>query len=567
MVRTVGRASRSRVTAAVVAALGVSGAVLIAHGQEAGLPLPPPRDAAAPPAAPAAPALPPAFRMEANAWRVVGRDGAGEFTGVITFQRRGPRYFGYERRVRGPDGREEVERGEAAIHEGRLYLQAAAPDPAAGLRRALSGVGAEGDAAQGRRAVFRPAGADGRRFEGRFEVPGTSRAGVERLDPIAAPGADNQVTLLVDGPEMFPALRAAIEGAQRTICLQTYIFTDDSTGRWVTRLLVERARAGVKVRVLVDAFGNRMGGLPKELRAGGVELILQHTMGQGLKHSVADIGRGLVDGVRRLFGGQPKPRERRGVLNHDHRKIIVVDSRLGFCGGMNIGREYEFEWHDVHATVEGSAVARLEALFFDRWRAAGGAGEPGEPVDAPVAPGTMSVDVVEALPGITTAIKDRYLAEIRGARDRVLVECAYFLDDAIIAAMSDAARRRVRTVLILPADEGHDVPIVRDAFNWVQNDVVRAGVEVYKYRGRMVHSKVASFDGRVATVGSSNLDNLALVKLAEANLFVNDVGFTRTLDTRVFAPDIARSARQQERKLSWWEKVKAGTLHFFRGVL
>ncbi|MCO5168306.1 MAG: phosphatidylserine/phosphatidylglycerophosphate/cardiolipin synthase family protein [Planctomycetes bacterium] len=558
-------------TLAVVMALGATWAVLSAHGQEAGLPLPPPRDAAAPsaPATPTAPVLdlPAGFRLEANAWRVAGRDAAGEFTGTITFQRRGPRYFVYERRVRAGTGHDDVERGEAAISDGRLYLQATAPDPVAGLRRALAGAPGAGEAAEGRRAVFRLM-ADGRRFEGRFAVPGTPRAGVERLEPIARPGADNHVTLLVDGPEMFPALRAAIEGAQRTICLQTYIFTDDSTGRWVTRLLVERARAGVKVRVLVDAFGNRMGGLPKELRAGGVELILQHTMGQGLKNSVVDLGRGLVDGVRRLFGGQPKPRERRGVLNHDHRKIIVVDSRLGFCGGMNIGREYEFEWHDVHATVEGSAVATLEALFFDRWRAAGGTGEAGQPLDAPAAaPGTMSVDVVEALPGITTAIKDRYLAEIRGARDRVLVECAYFLDDSVIAAMNDAARRRVRTVLIVPGDEGHDVPIVRDAFRWVENDVVRAGVELYKYQGRMVHSKVASFDGRVATVGSSNLDNLALVKLAEANLFVNDVGFTRTLDSRVFAPDMARSIRQGVRKLSWWEKVKSGTLHFFRGVL
>jgi cardiolipin synthase len=125
----------------------------------------------------------------------------------------------------------------------------------------------------------------------------------------------------------------------------------------------------------------------------------------------------------------------------------------------------------------------------------------------------------------------------------------------------------VRTVLILPPDDKNDVPVVRDAFSWVQNDVVRSGIELYKYRGRMVHTKVASFDGRVGTCGSSNLDDMALSHLAECNVFVPDRGFAATIERRIFARDLPASDRLQEKKLSWWEKVKGGALHFFRSML
>lgn len=557
---------------AVTVAIGVAGVVFgpaqaPVHGQDPDLPAPPP---AAPGASPFSPSgrvdLREDFGLEATAWRVAGRDAArGEFTGSMTFERRGRRFFRYERRLSFARGEQELERGEAAISNGMLYCEQVAADAVDGLRRALGDLGGGGELPS-RRAIYRLA-ADGRALDGRFKFTTSQRTGAERLEPAGSAAARNQVALLVDGAEMFPALREALSAAQRSICLQTFIYRDDSTGRSVARLLMERARAGVTVRVLVDDFGNKLGGLEDDLRAAGVEVVLQHGWGEGLKGTVLDFGRGLWDGMKRLFGGKPRPRERRGVFNHDHRKIVVVDGRVGFCGGMNIGREYEHEWHDVHAAVEGPAVQELEAMFFERWRAAGARGEPAPAVGPASWTGTLAVDVVGALPGLSTAIKDRYLREIRTSRDRVLIENAYFLDDDVIASMQGAVRRRVRTVLILPPDEGHDVPVVRDAFAWTQNDVVRSGVELYKYRGRMVHSKVAAFDGRVATVGSSNLDNMALTLLAEANLFVLDPGFTRTLEQRVFARDLPMSDRVKEQRLSWWEKVKGGTLQFFRGLL
>lgn len=160
---------------------------------------------------------------------------------------------------------------------------------------------------------------------------------------------------------------------------------------------------------------------------------------------------------------------------------------------MNMADEYEHEWHDVHAQVEGSATGRLRHLFEDRWKAAGGKGAqpPALAFDAP--PGDMPVDVVDNLPGIRSDIKTRYLRETERAQSRILIENAYFLDDDVIAAMNAAVRRRVRTVLVIPGDEKHDVPLVRDAFAHVQNSVVRSGIELYKDVGPMVHTKVASW--------------------------------------------------------------------------
>ena len=384
---------------------------------------------------------------------------------------------------------------------------------------------------------------------------------------------DNHVELYVDGKEYFPALHAAVKSAKLSIHIQTFIYRDDATGRALGNLLIAKAQEGLVVRVLVDGFGAKdlSKDLKRKWKQAGVELIIQHTWGSGIKGSLKNIGKGIWSGLKSLFGKRKQPREKRGIFNHDHRKVIVIDGRQGFIGGMNIATEYEHEWHDVHSGVQGSAVKKLQDLFYDRWRAAGGKGE--VPEAAPETegqeyiPGSMKVDVVEALPGLKTDIKKRYLREINAARREVLIEMAYFADDSIIAALKRQAHRGVNASVILPNDEDHDVKLVRDAFNWVQNDVVRSGVKLFKYPGRMVHTKVATFDGRVATVGSSNLDNMALTKLAEANLFVSHPGFTQVMNKRVFEVDLPISVRVKIEKMSWWKKVKGGVLHFFRSFL
>ena len=514
------------------------------------------------------PFLQPYFELTGD-WALEGVDAqGGPFAGTIRFQRLDGHRFSYERRVAAKGkvlAATTHEVGEARIISGRLYLKARPLRSSLGLESSLDPTGlAPGEVAV-RKAVLR-LDDDAQRFEGIYRAG--RQGGVERMRKSGWNAADNRVQLLVDGAQAFPAFKRALASATRSIELQTFIYKDDGTGKAIAALLCERARAGVKVRVLVDAIGDSMGSCKKQMKAAGIEVVSQHGALDGIKNTIADIGRGLWNGLKRLFGGKRAPaREKRGVFNHDHRKILVVDGRIAFCGGMNMADEYEHEWHDVHASVEGSAAGRLRHLFEDRWRAAGGKGQqpPALAYEAP--PGDMAVDVVDALPGIRTDIKTRYMREIERAQSRILIENAYFLDDDVIGAMNAAVRRRVRTVLVIPGDEKHDVPLVRDAFAHVQNSVVRSGVELYKYVGPMVHTKVASRDGRVATVGSSNLDNMALARLAEANIFVNDRRFALDLEQRIFVVDLPRSKRCSETELSFWQQLKGSTLHMIRSFL
>jgi cardiolipin synthase A/B len=504
-------------------------------------------------------------------WRLEGESEGERYAEPMRFEALPGGHYRYER---GADqGAKET--GEARLVGQRLITRETPPQDLSGL---LVGFGEDLDSsfAPLRRAIYRldrrPERQAPTEGDGWYYYPRSTQRGRERLSRFERTANNNAVTLLVDGEEFFSELRSALQAATHTIELQTFIFTDDSTGRSVARLLMEKARAGVEVRMLTDGIDSSLSrSLKDDLREAGVELIVSHGWGAGFVGSVKNVGQGFWGAIRSLFGGKPKPREKRGIFNHDHRKITVVDSEFAFIGGMNIAREYEDEWHDVHSKVEGGAVLELQALFYDRWKAAGG--EADIPTHDPrldaltYAPGRLDVDVVTTLPGLKTDIKKRYLKEINSSQDRILIECAYFLDDTIIGALKQKVEQGTKAVVIVPNDPKHDVKLVRDGFSWVQNDVVRSGIELYKYRGPMVHSKVAVFDGRVCTVGSANLDNLALTKLAEANLFVNDAEFTGIMERRVFDADIPASDRVRVEKTSWWQKVKGGVLHFFRSWL
>ncbi|MCA8925946.1 MAG: phosphatidylserine/phosphatidylglycerophosphate/cardiolipin synthase family protein [Planctomycetes bacterium] len=452
--------------------------------------------------------------------------------------------------------------GRGELRDGRLWLQ---PAHGQSVRHVLNGEPVASVPLHARYA------GNNARLQGYVRYK--QRLSYERLIPVR-PGHENHVDLYVDGARFFAQLRSDMAQAQHSINVQSFIMTDDSTGRSLEAILVAKAQQGVKVRVMIDGAGNRMKGLEQRLRDGGVEVIVQHKLLKGAGNTLKDLGRGIGNAFKRLFGGgKPKPRERRGILNHDHRKITVIDGRSAFIGGMNLAHEYEHVWHDVHSRVVGPATGELQRLFFDRWHAAGGKGEPDpkcglRPSDVLEGrAGQLKVEVVTSLPGVSRAIKERYLAEINGAQREVMIEVAYFLDDDIIDALQAAVARGVYVLVILPNDEDHDVKLVRDAFAFVQNDVVRSGVVLLKYPGRMVHSKVATFDGHTATVGSANLDGIALHHLAEANLFIPEVGFAGKLNREIFLTDIPKCERVQVKKVGFWQKLKSGALHVFRGFM
>lgn len=509
--------------------------------------------------------LPPEF---AGTWRFEGEGAMGPYAGEMTIRREGGRLT----YIRKYDDQLPTETGGESgrlLQVGRLALTQQKITP--GL---LTLFGGNRKRVPQRHGVYR--------VETPFKLSGTSFTAAtmirtrETLYRQGAGAPDNHVELLVDGEEFFPALREALGKAQSSIHFQTFIFKDDRTGGPILDLLIERARAGVEVKLLVDNMGWEVKkARRKELEAAGIEVIVQHTWGKGIGNSLKGIGSSIWNGLKGLFGGKkPAKKEKRGVFNHDHRKLTVIDRELGFIGGMNIAKEYEFEWHDIHTHVRGGVVAQMSELFADRWQAAGGEMTLQTPTLTAAAvsvsgppPGHMQVDLVDAVPGLKHDIFDRYMREIGRARRAVRVEMAYLLNDDILKGFERAARRGCETIVIIPGDEIHDVKIVRDAFVLSENDLVRSGVQLYKYRDRMVHSKVASFDGRVATVGSSNLDDMALFKLAEANVFVTDRGFTRTLDERVFVRDVPNSDKVEVKKVGWWKTLKSGFLRLFRGLL
>lgn len=503
-----------------------------------------------------------------GSWWVEGTDAEhAPFSAVMEFRSDGGRLT-YTRQVTSRGGKPHdgaLERGDARVRGGFLYAQESRGE--LNLIESLAGPGAQ---SAPRRAVYRVGQAGPHVLEGRFDGS-TLRAGTEHL---RRRDADNDVRLLIDGPEAFPAIYQALRGARRQICLQTFSWFDDAAGREMADILIAKRREGVEVRCLVEAFPQK-GGIGwktgKYLRDNGVEVIIHHTMTEGVKNSIKSLGRGLWGAVSGLFTRKPPapPREQRGILNHDHRKLIVVDGLVAFTGGMNIGDKYLSgkTWHDLHCRVEGSAVGPLEAMFFERWGAAGGRGA-ALPLEGPrPAAGRMPVEVLENLPGIRLDVTTRYLREIDAAKSEILIENAYMLYDPVVHGLQRRARDGVRVVAILPSNDLNDEALARDAFLWVQNDVLRSGIELYKYRDRMSHGKVAVFDRKLATIGTTNLDAMAMKWNAEVNLFVPDRGFSSTMIRRVFDADIPNSDRVVEEKLGWWRKIVSGTMHMIRGVL
>ncbi|MCO5170584.1 MAG: phospholipase D-like domain-containing protein [Planctomycetes bacterium] len=316
-------------------------------------------------------------------WRLEATDDQGRPTaGLLRLTGAGADLV-YERHTRADlGGPVAVERGAARVAGGELLTEAsatpglvgalAAPPPGPGSAPVWSGR-YRLPAALGPGATV-----EGARTLGARRLP-------ERLVRIDPATAGNEVRLLIDG-QAFAALRDDLARAQRSVDLQVFNWVDDATGRSLAGLLGQRAGAGVDVRCLVDArsktitrlvYGRQARdfthGLDGDLRRAGAEVVVQHGAAEGLRGSLANLGRAVTGGFGRLVGRPPAPRESRGWKAHDHRKITVIDGVTGFIGGQNIARSYESgDWHDAQVRVQGPAVDALAALFQDRWAAAGG---------------------------------------------------------------------------------------------------------------------------------------------------------------------------------------------------
>ncbi|MBI3185301.1 MAG: cardiolipin synthase ClsB [Myxococcales bacterium] len=319
-------------------------------------------------------------------------------------------------------------------------------------------------------------------------------------------GAD-EVSLLRDGAQAYPAMLEAIVGARSTICLETYILREDATGNRFAQALCERARAGVEVSVMYDDWGSSVS-----------EEFLSRLRGAGV--------RTLAFCPVRFSG------KLGAILAHlrrrNHRKALVVDGEVGFTGGLNISDDYAAEedggqgWRDTHVRIRGPAAAELEWLFLATWRKFRGAPlSESRYARRPTSRGKWVRILGNDFRADRKDIRRAYATAIAGAKRRIHLTHAYFLPPArVVRALQKAARRGVEVSVILAATT--DVKLVLYAARALYGKLLRSGVRVFEWTGRVLHAKTAVVDGCWTTVGSANLDALSLRENLEVNAVFED---------------------------------------------
>jgi cardiolipin synthase A/B len=333
----------------------------------------------------------------------------------------------------------------------------------------------------------------------------------------------NAVEVLLNGEEIFPALVEAISSAQRTISYAQYFYEDGPVARDVAEALAERCRAGVGVNVLLDGFGTL------NMPADYVSL---------MKNSGCHVA---------YFRPLGSPAFRK-YTNRNHRRILVVDGRVGFTGGSGVSRKWmgngrvEGHWRDTDVRVEGPVVDYLQAAFAENWLEATGIVLGGEGYfPGRLEPrGKVYAQVARSSPaGGSYAMYTTLLLALSSARRSVYITNPYLLlDDKMRETLIDLVRRGVRVIVLVPGAIDHN--IVRQASRAQFGEMIRGGIEIYEYTPALLHSKTVVIDGVWATIGSTNFDNRSFAGNDELNLIVYDRGVARRLQES-FLADIEAS--------------------------
>jgi cardiolipin synthase A/B len=350
----------------------------------------------------------------------------------------------------------------------------------------------------------------------------------------------NQVVALFNGDEIFPAMLQAIRGAQKTITLETYIYWAGEIGQKFAVALSERSRAGVKVHVLIDWVGS------SKMDESYVAMMEQ----AGIEF--------------REY--RPLRWYNLGRLNkRTHRKLLVVDGRIGFTGGVGIAEMWTghaqdpAHWRDSHFRVEGPAVAQMQAAFMDSWVRATGEVLHGSDYFPALAPaGRLAAQVFSSSPtGGSESMELMYLLAITAAERSIYLSSAYFIPDALTQdALTNALKRGVKVQIITPG-KYMDRKIVRGASRSRWGELLAAGAEMYEYEPTMYHCKVFIVDELLVSVGSTNWDPRSFGLNDEANLNIYDADFARQ-QVDVFRQDLTKSRRvtlAQWRARPYREKV------------
>ncbi|WP_355506131.1 phospholipase D-like domain-containing protein [Xanthomonas cannabis] len=341
------------------------------------------------------------------------------------------------------------------------------------------------------------------------------------LGPAILPG--NKIDVLQNGREIFPAMLAAIRGAQHTITFETYIYWSGEIGREFSEALSARARAGVKVRVTIDWGGSlKMDpSLVEEMTEAGVEVHRYRPLTWYNLHR---------------------------VNNRTHRKLLVIDGRLGFTGGVGVADQWMGDaqdpdhWRDSHYRIEGPVVSQVQAAFNDNWIKSTGRVLNGAEYYPELAPaGDSDAQLFVASPaGGSESMHLMYLIAIAAARTSIDLAAAYFVPDALITRSLLEARSRGVNIRVLLPGKHIDAISVRLASKASWEPLLQAGIAIHEYMPTMLHTKLLIIDGLLVSVGSTNFDIRSFRLNDEASLNVYD----RTLAARmteVFEADLQRA--------------------------
>lgn len=368
----------------------------------------------------------------------------------------------------------------------------------------------------------------------------------------------NRVSVLIDGPQTYSAIEAALRAARHNIHVETFIFGAGDVGQRFADLLARKRREGLEVRVLYDSLGSRE--TPREffdaLRASQIEVREFRPM------------------------NVVKTPEVWNLHNRDHRKIIVVDGQVGFTGGINIDSTYESAstsrpgpqrgledgWRDTHIQIQGPAVKQLQALFSQSWQQAGEHTEFGDKYFPTVASagGDLVTIVANDSESDDRSLYGTYLAAFKHSSRRLWMTHAYFApNEELLTALVEAAQRGVDVRLIVPSFS--DSHVVLNATKATFTRLLEAGVKIYELKDALLHAKSVVVDGTVSIIGSSNLDMRSFLHNDEVNAIVISRDTARRME-EVFARD-QQSARPVEldrwQRRPVWQRMKEFFVNLF----
>lgn len=344
----------------------------------------------------------------------------------------------------------------------------------------------------------------------------------------------NSVEVLQNGVMFFPALLRDIDAAKETIHIESFIWYDGTIARQLAGHLARKAREGLEVRILVDASGGREleGEVQEMLEKAGARVAHFHPL------RISNLGR---------------------LNNRDHRKLMIVDGRIGYLGGFGIADEWmgdargKKEYRDTGLRVTGPVVNRLQGAFAENWIEETGEIPAGERYFPKITPtGTSSAHLAYTSPdGSVSAVQILYYLAIKAARREILIQNPYLLPDPLaMEALEDAVRRGVDVRIMVPSDDATDSALVQHASHQHYNELLESGVRIFEYEKTLLHQKVIIVDGTWSCVGSTNFDARSFRLNDEVSLGIDDPRIAGEL--RAAFRDDLRFTR--ERKLPEWNE-------------